>query len=210
MLLAGRVLFLVLSRGTRGVGAPPFERCTRSAPGALVPVRVILSRSIVTYSAPSAPLAGTTRFRRGAAYTGCRRCASVLLSPTPRQPTSGSVLSLAVLCRHVVLWDPGKFLGCYHPVPSPTTLAFDLSGGSRHFPSPTLRFSWEGSFRGCPTVHFRYNLSTCSPPLSEPTGFPPSRRGLLPPGFRRFGHPLRRRISLQRQLGNFLWRVFPR
>ena len=28
------------------------------------------------------------------------------------------------------------------------TLAFDLSGGSRHFPSPTLRFSWEGSFRG--------------------------------------------------------------
>jgi hypothetical protein len=27
------------------------------------------------------------------------------------------------------------------------TLAFDLSGGSRHFQSPTLRFSWEGSFR---------------------------------------------------------------
>jgi hypothetical protein len=144
------------------------------------------------------------------AYTGCRRCVSVLLSPTPRQPTSGSVLSLAILCRHVVLWDPGKFLGCEHPVPSPTTLAFDLSGGSRHFRSPTLRFPWEGSFRGCPTVHFRYNLSTCSPPLSEPTGLPPSRRGLLLPGFRRFGHPLRRRISLQRQLGNFLWRVFPR
>jgi hypothetical protein len=42
------------------------------------------------------------------------------------------VLSLAILCRHVVLWDPGKFIGCFHPVPSPTTLAFDLSGGSRH------------------------------------------------------------------------------
>src|ERR1700752_847813 len=89
------------------------------------------------------------------------------------------------------------------------TLAFDLSGGSRHFQSPTLRFSWEGAFRGGPTVHFRYNLSTCSPPLSEPTRLPPSRRGLVPPGFRRFGHPLRRRISLQRQLGNFLWRVSP-
>jgi hypothetical protein len=109
------VLFLVLSRGTGRVGAPPFERCARSAPGALVPIRVILSRSTITYSAPSAPLAGTTRFRRRAACTGCRRCVSVLLSPTPRQPTSGSVLSLAVLCRHVVLWDPGKFLGCYHP-----------------------------------------------------------------------------------------------
>jgi hypothetical protein len=58
------VLFLVLSRGTRRVGAPPFERCARSAPGALVPVRVILPRSIITYSAPSAPLAGITRFRR--------------------------------------------------------------------------------------------------------------------------------------------------
>ena len=124
------------------------------------------------------------------AFAVCR----YLLSPTPRQPTSGSVLSLAILCRHVVLWDPGKFLGCGHPVPSPTTLAFDLSGGSRHFRSPTLRFPWEGSFRGWPTVHFRYNLSTCSPPLSEPTGLPPSRRGLLRPGFRRFGHPHRRRI----------------
>jgi hypothetical protein len=46
-------------------------------------------------------------------------------------------------------------------------------------------------------------------PLSEPTRLPPSRRGLVPPGFRRFGHPLRRRISLQRQLGNFLWPVSP-
>jgi hypothetical protein len=154
----------------------------------------MLSRSILTYSAPSAPLAGTTRFRRLAAYTSCRCCASLLLSPTPRQPTSGSVLSLAILRRHVVLWDPGKFIGCLHPVPSPTTLAFDLSGGSQHFRSPTLRFSWEGSFRGCPTVRFRYNLSTCSPPLSEPTGSLTSRRGLLHPGFRRLGHPHRRRI----------------
>ena len=56
-----------------------------------------------------------------------------------------------------------------HPVPSPMTLAFDLSGGSRHFQSPTLRFSWEGSYRDLLTVRSRYDLSTCSPPLSEPT-----------------------------------------
>src|SRR6202011_6393926 len=38
--------------------------------------------------------------------------------------------------------------------------------------------------------------------LSEQTGFSSSLRGRLRPGFRRFGHPPRRRISLQRQLGN--------
>src|SRR5262249_56311801 len=63
-----------------------------SAPGALAPVRVILSRSILTYSAPSAPLAGTSRLHRSAAYTGCLRCAG-----RPRRPSSGSVPSLSVL-----------------------------------------------------------------------------------------------------------------
>jgi len=86
-------------------------------------------------------------------------------TPTPRRPASGSVLSLAALCRHVVLQDPGKLMGCLNPVPSPTTLAFDLSGGSRHFRSPTLRFSWEGSYRDFTTVRSRYDLSTCSPPF---------------------------------------------
>jgi hypothetical protein len=43
------------------------------------------------------------------------------------------VLSLEILYRHVVLYDHGKFIGCLHPVPSPTTLAFDYSGQSRHF-----------------------------------------------------------------------------
>ena len=76
---------------------------------------------------------------------------------------------IGILCRHVVLWDPGKFISCMHPVTSPMTLAFDLSGGSRHFQSPTLRFSWEGSYRDLLTVRSRYDLSTGSPPLSEPT-----------------------------------------
>jgi len=45
-------------------------------------------------------------------------------------------------------------------------------------------------------------------PLSELTRFSPSQRGLLLPGFRRIGHPHRRRISLQWQLGKFHWRDF--
>jgi hypothetical protein len=65
-----------------------------------------------------------------------RDALAVRHTSTPRRPASGSVLSLAILCRHVALRDPGKPVGCLYPVPSPTTLAFDLVGRSRHFPHP--------------------------------------------------------------------------
>src|SRR5712692_6684350 len=81
----------------------------------------MLSRSIITYSAPSAPLAGTSRLHRMAAYTRCPRCAV-----RPRRPASGSVLSLLVPSRHAVLYDPGE-------------LARDLCAHlrhRRHSPSP--------------------------------------------------------------------------
>ena len=49
----------------------------RSTPGALAPVQVVLSWSINTYSAPSAPLAGTSQLHRTATYMEClRRCGS--------------------------------------------------------------------------------------------------------------------------------------
>jgi hypothetical protein len=44
--------------------------------------------------------------------------------------------------------------------------------------------------------------------LSELTRLAPGQRGRLHPGFRRFGHPPRRRISLQCQLGNLHWQDF--
>ena len=44
--------------------------------------------------------------------------------------------------------------------------------------------------------------------LSELTRPSPSQQGLLLPGFRRIGHPLRRRISLRWQLGKFHRRDF--
>jgi len=46
------------------------------------------------------------------------------------------VLSWSALYRHVVAWDPGNLVGCMHPVPSPTTLAFDQKQRSRRFPYP--------------------------------------------------------------------------
>src|SRR5262249_2561810 len=49
----------------------------RSTPEALAPVQVVLSWSINTYSAPSAPLAGTSQLHRIATYMEClRRCGS--------------------------------------------------------------------------------------------------------------------------------------
>ena len=71
--------------------------------GALARVRVIVSRTVITYSTPSAPLAGTSRFHRMAAYTRCLRCAGA-----PRRPASGSGLSLLIPSWHAVLSDPGE------------------------------------------------------------------------------------------------------
>ena len=62
-----------------------------STPGVLARVRVIVSRSVITYSTPSVPLASTPRFRRMAAYTRCLRCAGA-----HRRPASGSGLSLLI------------------------------------------------------------------------------------------------------------------
>ena len=72
-------------------------------PGALARVRVLVSRTVVTYSAPSAPLAGTSRLHRSAAYTRCLSCAGA-----PKRPASGSGLSLHILCWHAALFDHGS------------------------------------------------------------------------------------------------------
>jgi hypothetical protein len=63
------------------------------------------------------PIRPTHRHNPISPLSGLYRLPSLCvgISSTPRQPTSGSVLSLAILCRHVVLWDPGKFLGCLAP-----------------------------------------------------------------------------------------------
>jgi hypothetical protein len=82
----------------------------------------------------------------------------------PRRPASGSELSLIVLYRPVALCDPGMSLGCLHPVPSPTTLAYRPLGRVSALPtSPTLRFSWGRRFRGFTTVRSRYDLPICLP-----------------------------------------------
>src|SRR5580704_413291 len=82
-----------------------------STPEVFAPVWVLLSQPIYAYSTSSVPLAGTSRFRRLAVYTGCPRCAGA-----PRRPASGSVLSLCVPSRHAVLYGHGESIGCTYSV----------------------------------------------------------------------------------------------
>jgi hypothetical protein len=152
---------LVLSQGARCADAPPCKRHGRFTPGVLAPVRVIVSRSITAYPTPSAPLAGTSRFRRTAAYTRCLRCA----------PACGRLGDHRVVPSFRVLLcigmsspgTPGSLSAAYtqflHRRRWPSTESKGL--GASHI--PTLRFSWGTTFRGFTAVHFRYNLPTCSP-----------------------------------------------
>ena len=134
-------------------------------------------------------------------------------TPWPRQPASGSVLSLSILCQHVVLFDPGKSIGCTHPVPSPTARAFDYLRESRHFHRPHACASCGGhltrlhygslSLRPAdllaPLAQLTDTVTKADNPLSFTfLGGNPSlvfgQRGLLLPGFQRFGRPCRCRI----------------
>ena len=158
VLAAASVTFSAQCRSSLCAQAPPFKRLRRSTPGALAPVRVILSRSILTYPAPSDPLAGTARFHCSAAYTPCLRC-----TLPPRRPATGSVLSPLILSQHVVLCDSGESDGCIHPVPSPPTLAFVPLVRLSTPIHPANPFHAGGTFRSFTTVRLRYNLLICSP-----------------------------------------------
>ena len=88
------------------------------------------------------------------------------------------------------------------PSASPKTLAFDSKEPSRHSRISSHSDSREGAISGLHYSSLSLRPAAWLALLSELTGLSPSQRGLLLPGFRRFGHPHRRRILLQCQLGN--------
>jgi hypothetical protein len=118
-----------------GVGVRLRPRGPRSGPGSSVPIHQRLS-------APSDPLAGTSRFRRSATYTRCLRCAGA-----PRRPTSGSELSLHIPSRHAVLYAPGEIEIRFIPfTDSDIGLRRDLSGSALPVILPSV--SSRARFRG--------------------------------------------------------------
>ena len=130
--------FLVLSRGARCAGTPPctrlvplYPRGPRSGPGYSVPVHQHLI----------GPIRPTRKHICISPTRLIRDALAVRRTSSPRRPASGSVLSLAILCRHVALRDPGK------PTAANTQFFTDRAGlrPSRKvsaLPSPSaLRFS---------------------------------------------------------------------
>jgi len=124
----------------------------------------MLSQSIITYSAPSAPLASTSRFRRVPVYTRCLRCA------------------MASATREWFRAFAARSVSTCHPPPTPgsSPAAYAQLLDRRRWPShdpncsalptpPLIRFTWASNF-GATSVRSRCGLSTCLPPLADPTG----------------------------------------
>ena len=154
-------ILLAQCRGSWLSATPPCERFDRPTPGALAPVRVIVSRSIITYLAPSALLADTPQFPRLAGYMRRLRCAGWC---RPRPSASSSELSQPFLLS----MSPST-----PPESPPTAHTQFFVGGVRLRPSlywtrpsqrPTLiRFTWN-PLSGSPGSLIRYNLLSCLPP----------------------------------------------
>jgi hypothetical protein len=121
-------------------------------PGALTPVRVMLSRSINAYR-PHPPHSRAHRDFTDAAYTRCLRCAGA-----PRRPASGSALSQSRSFSTCRLPRPREA----RRLPAPSSFADDagLRPGGRGSALPTLPISGL-------SVRLRYDLSSCSPPSRD-------------------------------------------
>jgi hypothetical protein len=154
-----------------------------SAPGVLAPVRFMLSRTVITYSTPSAPPASTSRFHRIAAYTQCLRCAGA-----PRRPAGGSGLSLTIPSWHAALYDPGSSIIASPELRCRHGLRRDLSSSALPFLPQSV--SRGARISGLPDSRICYGLPSCSPPCTDQTDTL-GHRELLLPGFQRIGCPPR-------------------
>ena len=169
------------SVGPRTRSCTALEGGSPSAPGALALVRVMLSRPVITYSAPHPRAhrdftawrlirdAFAVRERRGdPRVVPSFRC--TFLPDMPSSLTPGSSAS-NLSSFSMSTW------------PSPRSERLGTPG------LPAIR-SARGPFSGLPGSHICYSLSGCSPPCTDQTGTP-SHRGLLLPGFQRIGLPPR-------------------
>ena len=154
-------LILVLCRGTRCADAPSFKRPLplyprgpRSGPGYSCPGPSSLN------SAPSAPLTGTARLHRIAAYTRCLRCARYRRLGDPR---------VDPCFRWPFFLDMSP-----SGTPGSSSVAYTQFLRRRHWPStcseglgtsntPHTPLHVGNPISGLTTVRFRYDLPSCSP-----------------------------------------------
>jgi hypothetical protein len=165
----------------RGSGALPHRHSSglhRSTPGALAPVRVVLSRSI--HACPAHP--PHSQAHPDFATMWLIREAFAVRVP-PRRPASGSVLSLCVPSRPAVLYLCGESIGCSCPVPSPTTLAFAerVRLGTPKYPQHPLPMGrW---FSRLPGSLFATACRVAGLPGGPDRVFPPTNRGVYSRAF---------------------------
>ena len=173
-------------------GFPLYPRGPRSGPGYVCPGPSPLNRPHAPHS-PAHPDFAALRFIRDAL--------AVPIGHRPRQPASGSELSLMVF-RNM---SPSETTG---NSPVAFTQYFTGNTGLRHginvsaFPLPSHSDPGEECFSGLDYGSLALRPVALLVLLSEQTRLPSSLRGRLLPGFQRLGHPRRRRISLPCQLGN--------
>ena len=123
----------------------------------------------------------------------------------PRRPTTGSELSLMVFRNMSPSETTGNSSAAFTQYLTEDS-GLQLQNTVSAFPSSSHSDSREGVFSGLSYGSLALRPVALLALLSEQTRFAPGLRGRLLPGFRRFGHPRRRRISLQCQLGNLHWR----
>jgi hypothetical protein len=201
VLLALHILCPALCRGIWRVETPPFEwlrplypRGPRSGPGYSVPVHPHLIDPIRPTGGHigTSPLCGLYPLPSLCAKP--RRLGDPPLVPCFRwlsfigMSSSGTTGSPSIACT--------QFL---HRRRWPSTRVYGL--GTSNIPHPPILVG-----RGFSRLY--YGSLSLRPAdllvlLSELTRLSPSQQGLLRPGFRRISRPLRRRISLQGQLGKF-------
>ena len=128
------------------------------------------------------------------AYTGCLRCASEIPGRLGDQrvvPCFHGLFSVGMSSPET----PGSSSAAYTQFLHRRRWPSHTLGMSRHFSHPPPSDSRRGNqFRGFTAVHLRYNLPTCSPPLSELTRVTPSQPRLLLPRFQRIDRSHRWRV----------------
>ena len=143
----------------------------RFTPGALAPVRVLVSRSISTYSAPSVPLASTSRFHQHGLYERSSLCVIPQRLGDPRVvPCFRWQFSVGMSPSKTPGSRPAAPTQSFHRPHWPSTFSDGL-GTSVTLHPPILV---EESISRLTTVRMRYNLPTCSPPCRSRPGSRPA------------------------------------